>query len=125
MAEEYAEEEDLLAYWYMCGVDGYDLRYVQANRLRYERELEWEEQKKRLRESKLPMEEMLLIDMIKQEKEYGVLWECSKCTAEYRVKTPFHRLYCSECLGSLRCRRLIPKGRSRPGYWIFEDVRHG
>ncbi len=116
MAEEYEEGDDLLAYWYMCGVEGYDFKHVQANRLRYERELEWEEEKNRRWESKLPLEEMLLIDMIKQEKEYGVLWTCPKCDDEYRVKTPFHRLYCSECLGSLRCRRLIPKGHSKPDH---------
>ena len=112
MAEEFVEG-GLLAYWYMCGVDGYDFRHSQADRVLNERILEWEEEENRRWESKLPLEEVFLIDMMRQEKEDGVLWECPKCDAEYRVKTPFRRLYCSECLTSLKCRRLLPKDHNK------------
>jgi len=121
MAGECIEDLAFLEYWYMCGSEGYDFRRAQANRARYELDLEWKDEEDRRWESKLPLEEVFLIDMMREEKESGVLWTCHKCDAEYRVRTPFHRLYCLKCLNPLRCQRFLPKDRNKPGYWIFED----
>lgn len=125
MMDKDAEGDNLLEYWHMCGAEGYNFRHRQANRSLFERDIEWEEEENRRFEADLPIEELLLLDRMKREKEDGVLWGCPKCKAEYRIKTPFHRLYCSKCLGPLRCRRYLPKGHNKPGYWIFEDDRQG
>ena len=51
----------------------------------------------------------------------GPRWRCKKCKTVYYVKQPFHKLYCSECLGPLRCRRLLPANDEKPGNWSLDD----
>jgi len=55
------------------------------------------------------------------EKQIGPRWVCRECKSEYRVKTPFRKLYCSECLRPLKCLRLFSKGSHDIGMWIYDD----
>jgi late competence protein required for DNA uptake (superfamily II DNA/RNA helicase) len=36
----------------------------------------------------------------------GPRWVCRRCNTEYRVKTSFHALYCSACLGVLKYQKV-------------------
>ena len=53
---------DEVAYWHECGADG----CTQTNRVLYERDLEWAEEEDRRKEPELPIEELLLLDMMSQ-----------------------------------------------------------
>jgi len=83
----------------------------------------WQDEIKRRLDSGFPAEDEEIIAEIK----HGVWWECPKCVTEYRIRTPFRKLYCSNeyCgLTRLRCHRMLPIDRAkRPGYWLFEDDR--
>lgn len=72
-----------------------------------------------------PHPHLILSEPRRLEKQFGPRWVCKWCGTEYRVKTPFHRLYCSECLSALRCRRLFPKDDVEPGNWIMDDDLRG
>jgi protein-arginine kinase activator protein McsA len=70
----------------------------------------WLDEIKRRRSSELP------------EKEFGINWVCYKCGQVYLVKTPFRKLYCSECLGKLlKGPSVLPLMQARVGYWTLEE----
>ena len=82
---------------------------------------QWLEELKRRSDIELNSED----DEFLKELKFGPVWICPKCGMKYRVKTPFCKLYCSECLNQLKCLSLIPRKEIKPGYWVLEDDRRG
>ena len=116
--------------WYLSGVYGFDPkkpRGVGPWEQEWQEELERRSQSRKLTEAEYRYQERLQEEvdkkqeMLQDEMSLGAIWICLECRHVYRVKTPFLKLYCSNCLTELKDRRILPLGKLKFSYWMLEE----
>ncbi len=108
-------------YWYSAGMKGFNSERVkkQKESAQWDWDRPSQEERRLLKEMRLKKKAML------REIKVGVEWVCNElgCHSNtYFVKTPFSKLYCSECLAELKSNRILPVDEKKIGYWILEEA---